>query len=91
MNTRLRNTGILALVSIIAVPIGLLFLQAAPALIVLSIIAVVGFFSVVFVSVFGSLENEAHPQSPQDSAAVRAWQKRLGETSEVPEGSETSS
>jgi hypothetical protein len=79
MNPRLRNTGILALICVIVVPIILAVLGSDGAVIVLSIIATIGLFTVIFVSVFGSLENEAHPQSARDSLAVEQWHRRLGE------------
>jgi hypothetical protein len=88
MNPRLRNTAIVALLTIIIAPIVMTVMGASPALVVLSIIAVVGFYTVVFVSVIGSLENEVHPQSASDSNAVMAWQNRLGVDLKVLEGTD---
>jgi hypothetical protein len=91
MHPRLRNTGILALFFVIAAPVFSIIMNFGPAVAVLSIIIVLGFFTVIFVSVIGSLENEDHPQSASDSAAVSAWKARLGDAPEVSESSEASS
>ena len=91
MHPRLRNTGILAIVFLIGAPLFCIFMGYDPAVAVLSIIIVFGFFTVIFVGVIGSLENEAHPQSASDSAAVNAWKSRLGDAPETIESGEASS
>jgi hypothetical protein len=91
MHPRLRNTGILALIAVVVAPAFSVWAGFGGAVAVLSIVIVLGFFTVIFVSVVGSLENEAHPQSASDSAAVSAWKARLGDAPEASESSEASS
>jgi hypothetical protein len=91
MHPRLRTTGILALLSMVAAAVFCILMRYDPAIVVLSQIIVIGFFTVIFVGVIGSLENEAHPQNASDSAAVNAWKARLGDVPEAVESGETGS
>lgn len=92
MHPRLRTTVILALVATVAAPLISVALGFEPAVSVLAIVIVVAFFTVIFMGVIGSLENEPHPQSANDSSAVNSWKNRLGvSTPEAGESSEASS
>lgn len=88
MNSRLRTTSLLALFFLVAAPVFSIIMGYDGAVVVMSVIIVIGFFTVIFVGVIGSLEEDNHPQSANDSAAVNAWKARLGEGNDAPEASE---
>ena len=85
MLARLKSAGLLAIILAIVFPIALLLLDFKPVIAVMSVVAVIGFFTVVFVMIIGS-EEDHYPKSAEESAAVKAWKQRLavnaGETSE---------
>ena len=79
MNSRLRMAAIGTLIGLIAVPVigamsGLEF-----AVIIMLMIAVIGFFTIVFVMIIGS-EHDHYPVEAKDSAAVAIWSQRAAAT-----------
>lgn len=77
MNSQLRYATYAAILSLIATPILAWFLLPDPqfAVIVMLVIAVVGFFTVIFVMIVGSQEDH-YPSAAADSPSVLAWSQR---------------
>ena len=76
MKSRLQMATIGVIIGLIAVPVigsmqGLEF-----AAIIVLMIAVIGFFTLVFVMIIGS-EHDHYPVEAKDSAAVAAWNERI--------------
>lgn len=84
MKSRLRMATIGVLIGLIAVPVigsmqGLEF-----AAIIVLMIAVIGFFTMVFVMIIGS-EHGHYPVEAKDSAAVAAWTDRIAKSEKAQE------
>jgi hypothetical protein len=77
MNKNLRYAGIAALILLVLVPIIYSVITPNPqfAMAVLLEVAIIGFFTVIFVMVIGSQHGD-YPSAEQDSAAVTAWSQR---------------
>ncbi|MGB7337992.1 MAG: hypothetical protein WBC91_03790 [Phototrophicaceae bacterium] len=77
MDNKLRYAVIGMVIALIATPIlGILLLEDPQfSVIVMMEIAVVGFFTVIFVMIIGSREDH-YPTSAADSPSVLAWSQR---------------
>ncbi len=75
MMGRLRMAGLAALAFLIGVPVIGAMMGLEFAVIIVLMIAVIGFFTIVFVMIVGS-EHDHYPVEAKDSAAVTAWSER---------------
>lgn len=76
IDTNLRYAIIAALIAIVVTPIIAMTLSMDFAVVVMTEIAVVAFFTVLFVMIIGSKESH-YPQTAEDSPSVTAWSQRL--------------
>ena len=95
MSKNLRYAGIAALALLVIVPIVYYMMfgeDAEFAVAIMLEIAVIGFFTVIFVMIIGLVEDH-YPTEAKDSAAVALWSQRAGtpETAEAAEPVEEAS
>lgn len=76
MDNRLRIAGIAALICMIIAPIVAMSLGFEGAVIVMIEIAIIAFFTVLFVMIIGS-KHDHYPSTVEESASVAAWKQRL--------------
>ena len=76
-NKNLRYAGIAAIIALIVAPIVANMFSMQWAVVVMVEIAVVAFFTVLFVMIIGSQEDH-YPSAAEDSPSVAAWSQRLG-------------
>jgi|GEM_PF-3975656 len=85
MSKNLRYAGIAALALLVIVPIVYYMMfgeDAEFAVAIMLEIAVIGFFTVIFVMIIGLVEDH-YPTEAKDSAAVTAWSQRTGAMEEA--------
>lgn len=78
MPSRIRYAGLVILTAAILGPLFGAMLGLPGAVVVLILVAVLGFSTVVLVMMIGLMEME-FPHTAEESAAVQAWIKRLNE------------
>jgi uncharacterized membrane protein (Fun14 family) len=81
MPSRFRYVGLAILAALILGPLLGYVFGLAGAVIVMILIAVIGFSTVVLVMMFGLIEVE-RPHAAEESDAVQAWSKRLNAQSD---------
>lgn len=79
MNKNLRYVGIATLVFLVIVPLAYYAMFDDPhfSVAVMLEIAVIGFFTVIFLMVIGLIQDH-YPKEAKDSAAVAVWSQRAG-------------
>lgn len=76
-NKNLRYAAIGAVIALIVAPIIANMMGMEWAVIVMVEVAVIAFFTVLFVMIIGSQEDH-YPTAAEDSPSVTAWSQRLG-------------
>ncbi|MGJ3239269.1 MAG: hypothetical protein ACFE0Q_11230 [Anaerolineae bacterium] len=79
MNRNFKLAAIGLVIGLIITPIIAMMLNLGFAVIVMLEIAVIAFFTVIFVMIIGSVQDH-YPKDAKDSSAVSAWAQRLGTT-----------
>lgn len=87
MKSRLQMATIGVLIGLIAVPVIGTMRELPFASIIVLMIAVLGFFTMVYVMIVGS-EHDHYPVEAKDSAAVAAWTERLATSENTEEATE---